>query len=547
MAVLQPLEYGKVIGRMLAVVADGPDVDDYPDAVPLTGTITFTPQASKVLVAAGQPDPATVFPTQVVVSLDEFGYLTWRGKRGVWLVAPSAVTNPPAWTYLVTFDLKLDDKPVPASQFHINVPPYVPGPDPQDPDEGSTVVDLTVESPVAGNPGTSIVRGPKGDTIVDITVSGDGTALVFHVDRDQVGVVAETVPVPALTAATSAAATATTKAQEATTAATTATTKAGEATAAATTATTKASEAATSAQQAAASAQEAADAVGSGIPNATTTVKGGIMLAGDLGGTYDAPTVPALAAKADNGLDYVATYTSGDFNTLDFTVPGLYRVQGGTGYVANAPSTTAGLWWHVLAIPAGDGTNGSINGCILLASTTSSNSLYQRVRYGSTWGTWANLNAPLTALSVSEGTTGTATSSRAVRADYLKQIINYFVTGDSATAATTIGQSIAKAADGAAVRTLIGAGTSSLTLGTAAGTACEGNDSRLSNTRTPTDGTVTDAKVAANAAIALSKLATGRVAGSDNAGARTLTLWVGTEAQYTALTKDPNTLYFRTA
>lgn len=45
------------------------------------------------------------------------------------------------------------------------------------------------------------------------------------------------------------------------------------------------------------------------------------------------------------------------------------------------------------------------------------------------------------------------------------------------------------------------------TLGTGSQQAAAGNDTRLSDTRTPTDGTVTDAKVASNAAIALSKLA----------------------------------------
>lgn len=54
-----------------------------------------------------------------------------------------------------------------------------------------------------------------------------------------------------------------------------------------------------SAVAAAASAAEAADVVLSGVPNATDTVKGGIVLTGDLGGTWDAPTVPALANKAD--------------------------------------------------------------------------------------------------------------------------------------------------------------------------------------------------------------------------------------------------------
>ncbi len=37
----------------------------------------------------------------------------------------------------------------------------------------------------------------------------------------------------------------------------------------------------------------------SGVPDATTTIKGKVKLAGDLGGTADLPTVPGLASKAD--------------------------------------------------------------------------------------------------------------------------------------------------------------------------------------------------------------------------------------------------------
>ena len=62
---------------------------------------------------------------------------------------------------------------------------------------------------------------------------------------------------------------------------------------------TSATNAQTSADAAAQSAADAADTVSSGVPNATTTAKGAIILAGDLAGTYDAPTVPGLASKAD--------------------------------------------------------------------------------------------------------------------------------------------------------------------------------------------------------------------------------------------------------
>lgn len=53
------------------------------------------------------------------------------------------------------------------------------------------------------------------------------------------------------------------------------------------------------ADKAAASAQQAAATAASGVPDATTSAKGKVQLAGDLAGTADAPTVPGLAAKAD--------------------------------------------------------------------------------------------------------------------------------------------------------------------------------------------------------------------------------------------------------
>ena len=55
----------------------------------------------------------------------------------------------------------------------------------------------------------------------------------------------------------------------------------------------------TEADRAAASAAEAAETASSGVPDATASMKGKVMLAGDLAGTADAPTVPKLASKAD--------------------------------------------------------------------------------------------------------------------------------------------------------------------------------------------------------------------------------------------------------
>lgn len=102
------------------------------------------------------------------------------------------------------------------------------------------------------------------------------------------------------------------------------------------------------------------------------------------------------------------------------------------------------------------------------------------------------------------------------------------------------------------------------TIGSTASTAVAGNDTRLTDTRTPTDNTVSTAKIQdsavtsakiadgtivnadinASAAIALSKLAAGYVAGSVNGTATTTTVWRGTLTQYNAIsTKDSNTIY----
>lgn len=87
--------------------------------------------------------------------------------------------------------------------------------------------------------------------------------------------------------------------------------------------------------------------------------------------------------------------------------------------------------------------------------------------------------------------------------------------------------------------------TLSVAFGSTTGKVCAGDDQRLSDARTPSDSSVTNAKVAANAGIALSKLATGYVQGSADGDPSTTTLWRGTQAQYDAIvTKDPDTIYF---
>lgn len=178
MADLPPLKYGKVVGRFLANVADGPDLGDLPEFLPLSGTVTFTADASKVLVAGAQPAPATYvqLPEHYECQLDEFGYLTWRGKRGVRLVAPGEATNPKDWTWRVSFDLNYDGRPIPMDTYSFEVTEFVAGPNPDNPDEASSgLVDLTLAAPVPASPGNAVVRGERG-----AGVQIDGQVAVYN-------------------------------------------------------------------------------------------------------------------------------------------------------------------------------------------------------------------------------------------------------------------------------------------------------------------------------------------------------------------------------
>lgn len=93
--------------------------------------------------------------------------------------------------------------------------------------------------------------------------------------------------------------------------------------------------------------------------------------------------------------------------------------------------------------------------------------------------------------------------------------------GDRAYAAGLV-DDLSGVTNAASARTALGLGTAAVVdTGTGATNAILGNDSRLSDTRTPTAGSVVDNSVASNAAIALSKLAsisTARLLGRTTAG-----------------------------
>jgi len=82
--------------------------------------------------------------------------------------------------------------------------------------------------------------------------------------------------------------------------------------------------------------------VSSGVVDATTSVKGKLKLAGDLGGTADLPTVPGLANKENTiATGTTSQYWRGDktWQTLDKSVIGLGNVDNTSD--ANKPVSTA--------------------------------------------------------------------------------------------------------------------------------------------------------------------------------------------------------------
>lgn len=80
------LTYGKVVGRFLLSVGDGPDAERMPDGYPASGSITFL--ASSIFRETGIAEPATLLPQPLPCAIDADGYLIdLEGVRGVWLVA----------------------------------------------------------------------------------------------------------------------------------------------------------------------------------------------------------------------------------------------------------------------------------------------------------------------------------------------------------------------------------------------------------------------------------------------------------------------------
>lgn len=86
--------------------------------------------------------------------------------------------------------------------------------------------------------------------------------------------------------------------------------------------------------------------------------------------------------------------------------------------------------------------------------------------------------------------------------------------------------------------------TLSADFGSGAGKVCQGNDARLSDSRTPKAHTH-DTDDIVSGQFAAARMPTGYCTGSVNMSATNTTIWRGTAAQYDAIeSKDGNTIYF---
>jgi hypothetical protein len=135
------VSYGTVVGRYLIAYQDGIDADVYPDGIPCTGKIYFTPSVESLRNTTSSPTPVTIIPRPVVCELNADGYLTGPdGNAGVGLIATDDTDNDPVnWTWRVEYQLADQDgvlfRGISGHDISLN---------------GGTTLDLITVAPVAG-------------------------------------------------------------------------------------------------------------------------------------------------------------------------------------------------------------------------------------------------------------------------------------------------------------------------------------------------------------------------------------------------------------
>lgn len=130
------LTYGTITGTFLDRISSA--------SVPLSGSVTFTPEPAYLLSAETTPK-ATILPAAKTVALVDGAFTVEL------LGTDNAALNPLEWTYRVDFAVKVNGSYIQRAPINITV-------------ASGAVTDLADASPVAASEGSAVVRGLKGDT-----------------------------------------------------------------------------------------------------------------------------------------------------------------------------------------------------------------------------------------------------------------------------------------------------------------------------------------------------------------------------------------------
>lgn len=101
------MSYGTVTGQFVTSVIDTADAGRDPDMTPCVGTISFHPNATRVINTGALPNPLTIFNKDITTSLDSSGYIVGPdGVRGIKLIASDDPDiSPTMFSYSVTINL----------------------------------------------------------------------------------------------------------------------------------------------------------------------------------------------------------------------------------------------------------------------------------------------------------------------------------------------------------------------------------------------------------------------------------------------------------
>lgn len=186
--------------------------------------------------------------------------------------------------------------------------------------------------------------------------------------------------------------------------------------------------------------------------------------AGMLALTAEEGDVAVVTGGADKGTYMLSSGPANVFSSwVKLTSPDapVQSVNGQTGTVnlnaANVgarPSSYVPAWDEVTSKPVTFPPATHQHGVTDMTATgTRSASTF--LRGDNTWGVPAGTT--YTAMPIAEAQAGTATTSRTMRADVLKQTINHFVTGSTSTDVSATGKALAAASSAAVARSTLGA------------------------------------------------------------------------------------------